>query len=307
MKVLLTLSFLLCSLLSSAAPLKNIVVFGDSLSDNGNLYEYMQHKLPLSPPYYKGRFSNGPVWIEHLANLCFPGQGEQRLLDYAFGGAGIADKGEYEALFTLEHEVDSYLLAHQDKADPSSLFVFWIGANNYLSPLVDVKKSVKLVTNSIKQEMRRLARAGAEHILVINLPDLGKVPMARNFGLEKELSYATKQHNKALHQAFIDVRIKYPLVQWHYFDAERSLSYLIKNPESFGFTNTKGTCFDAIVEKLGNYTVLDMASKIAKHAMTSQQCEGYLFFDPLHSTEPAHIIFAKIVLAQLEAEGLVFE
>ena len=66
MKLLATLSAFLFSGIVAATPLQNIVVFGDSLSDNGNLYEIMKHQLPQSPPYYKGRFSNGPVWVEHL-------------------------------------------------------------------------------------------------------------------------------------------------------------------------------------------------------------------------------------------------
>ncbi|HDV5785644.1 TPA: hypothetical protein RJD83_002616 [Legionella pneumophila] len=45
--------------------MKNIVVFGDGLSDNGNLYAYTNHRRPASPAYYNGRFSNGPVWVEY--------------------------------------------------------------------------------------------------------------------------------------------------------------------------------------------------------------------------------------------------
>ena len=39
---------------------EQIVVFGDSLSDNGN--QYKNTGQPPSPPYYNGRFSNGPTW-----------------------------------------------------------------------------------------------------------------------------------------------------------------------------------------------------------------------------------------------------
>ncbi|KAJ9075883.1 hypothetical protein DSO57_1031478 [Entomophthora muscae] len=46
---------------------KAIYAFGDSISDNGNLYELMGHKTPNDKMYYKGRFSNGPVWIEYVA------------------------------------------------------------------------------------------------------------------------------------------------------------------------------------------------------------------------------------------------
>ncbi len=58
MKLLATLGAFVFSGIVADAPLHNIVVFGDSLSDNGNLYEIMKHQLPQSPPYFEGRFSN---------------------------------------------------------------------------------------------------------------------------------------------------------------------------------------------------------------------------------------------------------
>jgi hypothetical protein len=39
-----------------------IVFFGDSLTDNGNLYSFDFGFLPKSPPYFKGQFSNGFPW-----------------------------------------------------------------------------------------------------------------------------------------------------------------------------------------------------------------------------------------------------
>src|SRR5437660_8377950 len=53
-----------------ADPITQMVVFGDSLSDVGNVYA-----ATGSPPapYYPGRYSNGPIWVERLAaNLGLP-------------------------------------------------------------------------------------------------------------------------------------------------------------------------------------------------------------------------------------------
>jgi len=49
---------------ASAQSYNRLVVFGDSLSDNGNLYAVSGQ--PVSPPYFQGRFSNGPVFTELL-------------------------------------------------------------------------------------------------------------------------------------------------------------------------------------------------------------------------------------------------
>src|ERR1700693_2489301 len=66
--------------IASASSFSSVVVYGDSLSDNGNLYSLIGY--PPSPPYYMGRFSNGPVIAEQLAAyLGAP------LYDFAVGGA----------------------------------------------------------------------------------------------------------------------------------------------------------------------------------------------------------------------------
>jgi len=50
-----------------ARPITEIVVFGDSLSDTGNLFAHLISEglpgFPPSPPYYYGRFSNGPALV----------------------------------------------------------------------------------------------------------------------------------------------------------------------------------------------------------------------------------------------------
>ncbi|KAK9811727.1 hypothetical protein WJX72_009140 [[Myrmecia] bisecta] len=43
-----------------------LVVFGDSLSDNGS--SFAACGSPPSPPYYMGRYSNGPIWVDQLAS-----------------------------------------------------------------------------------------------------------------------------------------------------------------------------------------------------------------------------------------------
>ena len=43
---------------------EGINIFGDSLVDNGNAFKATGGLVPPSPPYFNGRFSNGPVWVE---------------------------------------------------------------------------------------------------------------------------------------------------------------------------------------------------------------------------------------------------
>ena len=77
---------------ASAQSYDRLVVFGDSLSDNGNLYLASGGTQPPSPPYYQGRFSSGPVFTELLgfdaANFNGSVTGS---INYAFGGARTDD------------------------------------------------------------------------------------------------------------------------------------------------------------------------------------------------------------------------
>jgi phospholipase/lecithinase/hemolysin len=284
-------------------PLQTIIAFGDSLIDNGNSYEHLEHRAPPSPPYYAGRFTNGPVWVEHLAESYFPAAGAAHLLDYAFGGAEVSE--EDGVLFTLNREIQIYLDAHQGKADPHSLFVVWIGANNYLSVPDNMEEALLEVKAGIQRGLQRLVSAGAKYILVVNLPDLGQTPMAREFDAQAKLTYLSEQHNKYLAEMAQELRSTYQEVQWLYFDAHEILSDFFTNPEAYGFNNIMDTCYNVSAEKPSQQPALPMTAR-ARLENRQNRCEGYLFFDPVHPTLPAHLIMAERARRFLDAEGVQF-
>lgn len=298
------------SLIVSAEPLNKIVVFGDSLSDNGNLYEYMKHQLPLSPPYYQGRFTNGPVWIEHLTKHYFPIDSNAHLLDYAFGGAGIRaeddDDDEEEALLSLDREIDSYLLAHHDKADASSLYVVWMGSNNYLAIPEEIDTTVQDVIKGIRVSLLRLVDKGAKHILVLNLPDLGKTPAAVDFDAVDLLTTVSLRHNDILGEQVEDLKKQYPSVQWLLVDVGEIFSRAVNYPESYGFNNVKDTCYEAATLSASPQSVLKMVASVKQHTSTDV-CEGYLFFDPVHPSGRAHRWLAQETEAVLDKAGVEFK
>lgn len=57
---------------------KDLVIFGDSLSDSGNVYRLSNKTWPISA-YYNGVFSNGPVWDQDIADV--------KLHNFAYGSA----------------------------------------------------------------------------------------------------------------------------------------------------------------------------------------------------------------------------
>ena len=66
--------FVLAPLSAQAISFTELTVFGDSLSDTGNVLSLTGDVLPPGPgspvpgPYFNGRFSNGPVWVDQAAD-----------------------------------------------------------------------------------------------------------------------------------------------------------------------------------------------------------------------------------------------
>ena len=295
--------------MTNAATLNKLVVFGDSLSDNGNLYEYMKRELPLSPPYYKGRFTNGPVWVELLINQYYPNSGKAHLLDYAFGGAGVSETDEDDVddvLFTLSREIDGYLLSHQDKADDTSLYVVWMGANNYLAIPEDADEAVAVVMSGIKRQLQRLVQKGAKHIMVVNVPDLGRTPAAKDFDAVDLLTTLSIKHNVALNNIVSEMKQIEPSVQWLYFDVNDVMNELLTYPERHGLTNTVDTCYEEMINKPSEKSILKMVSSVQLRTSVDA-CSGYLFFDPVHPSEPAHVYMAEKTREMLDEAGVKFE
>jgi phospholipase/lecithinase/hemolysin len=303
-KILLTVFALLVSGFALAKPLKAIVVFGDSLSDNGNLYEYMGYRLPQDPPYFAGRFSNGPVWVEHLVASYFPKNAKARLLDYAYGGAAVSEKEEDSALFTLRREINIYFNSHGGKADANSLFIVWIGANNFLHLPKDVEKTITEVNSGITHGLQRLAKAGAKYIMVVNAPDLGKTLLATEPADKEALSNFSRQHNELLENTIRELQQSYPRTRWLYYDVDRKLSDIVASPANYGFTNVTSTCYD-LVDECEPKSVLQIAANLKLKA-SKDVCEGYLFFDPIHPTVLAHKIIAEDARALLDASAIEF-
>lgn len=274
------------------APLKRFIVFGDSLSDIGNLYEHLEHKLPASPPYYNGRFCDGPIWIEYLIESYYPVNPLTYLSDYAFGGAAVLPKDfDSEGVFTLASEIQTYLEAHGGKADSNNLYVIWIASNNYLGVPDKMEQALSEANQGIFQSLKHLVAKGARHILVVNLPDLGRLPMSREFGIEDKLSYLSREHNARLGATIKRLKRTHSNVQWLYFDLFSAFNDVLDNPATYGFSTVTDTCHDPQRE-------------------TSQgagsDCRGYLFFDPVHPTSPAHKIMADKTRAYLDAAGIKF-
>ena len=273
------LLFLSCFLFSEviyATPISHVYVFGDSLSDNGNLFHSTAGNLPPSP-YYYGRFSNGIVWPEILVQRI--GLTENDLTDYATGGAlthSSVPPG-------LEMQVDNFL-QKSPNITSHDLFIIWTGANDYIyDSVVDyakIRNSVDIIDRSIK----RLISQGAKIFLVPNLPDISRTPWAHdhdtengNHQLSHSLLVAVGEHNRLLREKlnYID---KYYNVAIMRLDTYERLGDIMTHPDRYHIKNTQKACFTP--EKPEGEKLCDNPNE-------------YLFWDFIHPTLTIHDELAR--------------
>lgn len=180
----------------SAAPYSTLFVFGDSFSDSGNVYLATGGLIPPDPPYFQGRFSDGPVWVEHLAQrlgLEITANGHDPTVvagnNFAVGGARCVVDIPVGELGTIPSAVSQvrFFVDAVGTAPPNALYVVFCGHNDLrfaadpgegLAPAEREQVALEAI-EGIRVAITELAAAGARVFLVPNIADLGVTPEAR--------------------------------------------------------------------------------------------------------------------------------
>ncbi|NJM97983.1 MAG: SGNH/GDSL hydrolase family protein [Phormidesmis sp. RL_2_1] len=274
-----------------AASFSQIYAFGDSLVDTGNAFALTGIPpaeipgLPGIPAYFDGNFANGPIWTEYLArDLGIPET------SFGYGGAFTSEVGALSAndqfiAFvpgTLA-QVNSFL-ARSPIVDENALYVIWAGANDYLA---GQQQNPFIPVNNIGSAVSSLSTAGAKNFLLLNLPDIGKLPL---IGLRGEpqpvvdgLNALSAAHNQALAAKVMDLNapgnIKVDLL-----DANSLIRSAMDGNQ--GFSNTTDACL------LTPSCFFDLNER-----------DSYLFWDAIHPSTQAHRIVADNALTLLHPQS----
>lgn len=159
------------------ASVSNLVFFGDSLTDNGNLFALTG--IPPAP-FWHGRFSNGPTYAEQLPSLLgVPGG---KVQNYAYGGA--TSQTTHAAPIDLGAQVQAYLTSLAGKHAPKGTeAVLYIGNNDYLNydPATGNPPPVQQVIAHIQSAITTLTSAsvGVDKVVLFTLPDFSITPAAQ--------------------------------------------------------------------------------------------------------------------------------
>lgn len=264
--------------IQSSNNINGLYVFGDSLSDVGNIYKATKGAYPPSPPYFQGRYSNGLIWVEYLASKL--ALKAEQITNFACGGAITGSDG-INGVTGLLGQVDNFTKAHTE-VNPNGLYVLWGGANDYLYGAEATTRPIQNLSMAIQS----LSKAGAKKIMVANLPDLGKIPATRNSANSNSLNLLTTTHNVGLAKSLDELKQTIDFeTQIIKVDVNDLYKQAIANPEKFGFTNVISACLNDL-----------------------HRCENpdnFLFWDGIHPTTATHKILANAALTALNNGALL--
>lgn len=259
-----------------------MMIFGDSLSDNGNLKLWL--KVMPEFPYWFGRFTDGITWSEYLrksANIT--------MSNWAIGGAKSGNINDFNTEEIIEYvktegrnfitgsvstTIDRYLQncltngsTIDQKTTEDTIYVIWIGANDYLEKFDDTNTFLRLIDHpnetggyeevssraveNIVTNIKKLNDKGARYFLIPNLPDIGVTPIiattpydftAGTVKTRAELSMAMsnviKTHNKKLNE-YLSLLAKERQEQLTilYVDIFNDFNMLLQNKNPFNETD----------------------------------------------------------------------
>ncbi|HPF41560.1 MAG TPA: SGNH/GDSL hydrolase family protein [Phycisphaerae bacterium] len=271
-------------------PYSALVIFGDSLSDNGNLTGELNLVPP--PPYAPGRYSNGDIWVDHLARH-FDLRAEPAYLggtNFAHGAAGT-DRGAADIRgvpvgFNLREQVNWYLDLYTPRGD--ELFVIWSGGNDLFDMLAGVDGlTPQSSADNIAIAINVLYDAGARRFFVMTAPDLSVTPRYRNSSRKGVAREMTMSFNNALltHLDLLDGLRDIHIAR---LDVAPLLRDLVDNPPA-GISNTTDPAWSG-----------DLFGYLGEGEVVPDP-DSYLYWDRQHPTRMGHAFIAQYAIEAITA------
>lgn len=281
--VLAAVAASLCAVPAAAIPTPSaIYVLGDSLSDTGNTKaafgaagETLLVSNVLAGYGSNGRFSNGPVWHEYLADslgVARAAPSRDGGTNYSHGGAEVNFlPGPTEGIL-LQHT--KYQIDTAFSSDPDALYISWIGGNDVRSATgsADGPQQIDAALDDYATMLDTLVASGAEKFVIPNLPDIGRIPEFAGTPDSASASALTRQWNAGVGSIIADLTAE-TSAQIFALDVFGLFNDLLDTPGAYGFTNTSDECRGLF---LGLFET------------SCRRADQYVFWDDKHPTTAAH-------------------
>ncbi|MBK8814389.1 MAG: SGNH/GDSL hydrolase family protein [Methylococcaceae bacterium] len=293
---------LLAPLPSTAGSYNKMFVFGDSLSDSGNLATLAalspdgsgpdEFRFLNDAPYFHG-FTNGPTAVFRLANLLqVPDFKSSLYLLQTIEGTNFAVAGARAAgdeKIDLNTQVGAFLASlppFGGKAPSDALYILFIGGNDIrdMRNAADLKTSyaiLKKAKQNIHNNLSLLISLGAKHIMVVNSPNIGNLPETKLIAQQTNNSHVitkatlfTMAYNQALADTVKTIE-KYTHRDLVLFDVFTFFNNIVKDSRSLLFSNAKDACYSSVAF---DYNLI----------CDSSHLDTFVYFDEIHPTQRVH-------------------
>ena len=323
--LVLTLLFFAPPLLAQTAPaFTQVIVFGDSLSDDGNIRHRLEDQYLISYPggdynYSDGRFTNSSdtdpasdmyagTWHEQLARdflgLAAPTNSLDGGTDYAFGGATTEDGtrdvtvisnpapfigGDFTVTIdNLGKQVDDYLA--NNTVDPAALYIVWGGGNDLFDD--DSSDNVTATAERAAGLVERLAEAGAVYISCLTFLRSGSCLTIRTI----------REAAAALNAASAAYRDE--------LNAQLDAAVSTLAGESITISLYRLDVYGLFYRLAATSRTMDSSTSVIAAQGEDVDPDQYLFWDDIHPTTAGHFQIANAAFdllngtAQLPAQAL---
>lgn len=321
----------------------SLTVFGDSLSDTGNV----------------GRFTydsaTNPLYDEILAR-----QAGLTLQPSSQGGSNYAAGGAVavpaiNSQFNTQDQVARYLASTNGRADPNGLYIHWIGGNDLAAAVALPPLATTLIDNSAGaavSQVKALLNAGAGTVIVPTVPNVGATPALIEAILQpfsaaavsaafQSLDAAATPNSAARQQAIQaafnqaagqlsgvpavrDLLAQQLFAAWQQLSAQAAaLTARYNQLEENALANTQGNIvrvdinglFSEVIDNPAVYGLSNTAGMACPPGTSSVDCtsstagfssqQNYLFADRLHPSPAVHAIIADYIQSILDAPAQV--
>ena len=306
-------------------------VFGDSLSDTGNLAGYPLLSLFFDRNLYvEGRQSNGPLWTDYFAAAVngegfvetpalqgplfdwesdggFGVQSVRRNTNFAHAGGVSGDNGlNLGSLLGGNPAAFLEVVYGFRVTDQARHFrdAQLLGVDTYRARENDLalmliggndyfngERDVDFVVGNTLDALTDIRAGGVNNFLVVDLPDLGAAPRGVESGRAAELSADTARHNRRLREELDGFRSSGANVTLVH--ASR-LFALVQSDAGSG-----GRLFGFTV---AGPTDTSSGSCLGDGLVLAACPSTYLFYDPVHPTTRGHELLARTALASLRRD-----
>ncbi|WP_172841173.1 SGNH/GDSL hydrolase family protein [Rhodovulum sp. P5] len=280
------------ALAAQVGPFTEFLVFGDSLSDPGNVFfDLTGTPIPLPQFYPTGQFTDGNNWAVQLGATFESGT------NFARGWA----KAATDPTLINREPVPGFNISGYDSVDfADQIGLFRDAVNNGLqtgnrpvasimfggNDLRDANSQAELLAamqaaiEAISYGITELMGDGLNDFLVLGLPDLGRLPEVPDPVTAAALTQASFLFNTELRSELARLPSSANVM---YVDTFGIFAPLFDDPAAYGFVNSTDACLPAL---LGGFV---------------NDCTGFVFYDDVHPTEAMHAILAEAVRDTLEA------